>query len=160
MNMKRVLPCLFLLSVVLLPAAFATEEPKEELTFFVKVPEVKAPPLKIKRSRTYKVFLTSYNPLPEQTDATPCSGASGRDLCQAAKEGDRTIAVSQDLLWWNGGPFRYHDKIKVTSDIPQCNGIFSLEDTMNARFTNMGDLFFLTRAENTSCHAVIQKVSL
>lgn len=107
----------------------------------------------------YQVFITSYNPAVAQTDDSPCEGASGRNLCQAAKEGDKIIALSQDLLWWKGGPFRYHDKIKVVSDIPQCNGVYSLEDTMNARFTNMGDLFFMERKDNTSCNATIFKIT-
>ncbi len=104
--------------------------------------------------RSLPVFVTSYNPAKEQTDETPCHGASGRDLCLAAEEGDRTIAISQDLLKY----FRFHEKVRVVSKIPQCNGVYSVEDTMNKRFTKRADLFFLTRKQNTSCQATIQKI--
>lgn len=106
------------------------------------------------KGQVFPVFITSYNPVKGQTDETPCHGASGRDLCLAAKEGDRTVAISQDLLKF----FRFHEKVKVVSKIPQCNGVYSIEDTMNKRFTNRADLFFMTRKENTSCNATIQKL--
>lgn len=109
---------------------------------------------------TPKIFITSYNPQKGQTDDSPCTGASGRNLCTAAKEGDRVIAVSRDLLKRNGGLFKWHDKVKVTSEIPQCNGIYSVEDTMNKRFKARADLFFLDRKDNTSCTGTIEKVSL
>ena len=106
-----------------------------------------------------EVFTTSYNAEIRQTDGSPCTGASGRDLCQAAREGDRTIAVSRDLLWFNGGPFRWHDKVKLASDVPQCDGlVLSVEDTMAARFMNRADLFYLAREDNTSCRATLSKL--
>lgn len=109
---------------------------------------------------THPVFVTAYNPAQNQTDGSPCTGASGRDLCRAAREGDRVIALSRNLLWFSGGPFKWHDKVKLHSEIPQCDGIIlSVEDTMNARFTDMADLFFLDRSDNTSCKATIEKVT-
>jgi len=105
-----------------------------------------------------EVFTTSYNPVRAQTDFTPCVGGSGRDLCQAAREGDRTIALSRDLLWFRGGPYRWHDKVRLTSDIPQCNGVYSVEDSMHWRWSNRADLFFLKRSSNTSCRATIERV--
>ena len=106
-----------------------------------------------------EVFTTSYNPARAQTDFTPCVGGSGRDLCQAAREGDRTIALSRDLLWFRGGPYRWHDKVRLTSDIPQCNGVYSVEDTMAKRWSKRADIFFLKRNSNTSCHATIERVA-
>ena len=106
-----------------------------------------------------EVFATSYNPTVAQNDSSPCVGASGRNLCTAAKEGDRTIALSRDLLWYRGGPYRWHDKVKLTSDVPQCNGVYSVEDSMHWRWKRRADLFFLTRNLNTSCRATIERVA-
>lgn len=103
------------------------------------------------------VTVTSYNPHVSQTDDGPCVGASSRNLCRAAREGDRVIALSRDLLARWGGPYRWHDKVKLTSDVPQCNGVFSVEDTLHRRFTNRADLFFLDRADNTSCTAALDR---
>jgi 3D (Asp-Asp-Asp) domain-containing protein len=104
------------------------------------------------------VFATSYNPVASQTSGSPCTGASGRDLCVAAREGDRTIAVSRDLLLRNGGPLRWYDKVRLESDNPSCAGIYSVEDTMSPRFRSRVDLFFLTRTQNTSCSATLTKL--
>jgi hypothetical protein len=104
------------------------------------------------------VFVTAYNAEPGQTDDEPCTGASGRNLCVAAKEGDRTIALSRDLLWYRGGPFRWHYKVRLVSGIPQCNGVYSVEDTLNKRFRQRADLFFLDRKDNTSCRATVEKI--
>lgn len=106
-----------------------------------------------------QIFAASYNPQAKQTDDSPCVGGSGRDLCKAAREGDRTIALSRDLLWYRGGPYRWHDKVRLTSEIPQCNGVYSVEDTMHRRWTARADLFFLSRDKNTSCHATIERVT-
>lgn len=106
------------------------------------------------------VTITSYNPHVAQTDNTPEVGASGRNLVIAAKEGDRTIALSRDLLWYYGkGKIKWHDKVKLVSDNPQCNGLFSVEDTMNKRFSNRADMFFLSRKDNTSCKALLHHSS-
>jgi len=99
------------------------------------------------------VTVTSYNAEIGQTDSSPCTGASGRNLCVAAHEGDRTIALSRDLL----KTFRWHDKVRLVSDNPACNGLFSVEDALNKRFTKRADLFFLTRSQNTSCSASISR---
>src|SRR4051812_21444454 len=55
------------------------------------------------------ITVTSYNPEPRQTDSSPCVGASGRDLCRAAREGDRVVALSRDLL----KHFNWHDKVRL-----------------------------------------------
>ena len=104
------------------------------------------------------IKITSYNPSVHQTDASPCVGASLRNLCTAAKEGDRTVALSRDLLWRWGGEFRWRDKVKITSDNPQCNGVYSLEDTMAKRFKARAEIFFMDRKKNTSCNGTIEKL--
>lgn len=100
------------------------------------------------------VFVTSYNPVSGQTDSDACTGASGRNLCVAAREGDHTIALSRDLL----GRFHWHDKVRMVSTNPSCAGVYSVEDTMAARFSNRADLFFSTRDQNTSCVATLSRL--
>ena len=110
-------------------------------------------------ARNFPVYFTSYNPEKEQCDSDPCVGAGLVDLCQRAREGGRTIALSQDLVGrapWK--PFHYHDVVRLTSDVPQCNGEFMVEDTMNARYNNRGDIFFMDRKDNVGCTATIEKV--
>lgn len=94
------------------------------------------------------ISLTSFNPLFSQTDHDPCVGASLRNLCTAANEGDNVMAISRDLLWRNGGPFKWHDKVELISDTPACSGVFSVEDTMHARFSKRGDIFRMNAKEN------------
>lgn len=113
------------------------------------------------------VKFTSYNPEAGQTDGTPCiAGGTGFDLCEMAQNGQRPIAFSQELIQWSmygkNGPFEAGDIVRLEStDFPddaRCNGEFIVSDAMNARFTHRGDLFFMTRAENTSCTANVYLV--
>lgn len=106
-----------------------------------------------------KTFFTSYNPEVRQTDSSPCIGANGTNVCEMAKRGIRTIALSQDMVGraeWK--EYHYGDRVELNSDNPQCNGIFQIEDTMNKRYKNRGDIFCPTRACNTSCYATIMKL--
>jgi 3D (Asp-Asp-Asp) domain-containing protein len=110
--------------------------------------------------KIYPVFVTSYNPVQGQTDSSPCIGASGKNQCELAKTGIRMIALSQDLVGrvsWK--PFTYGDTIVMKSDISddRCNGEFLVVDTMNARFKNRADLFFMDRKDNISCQSWIWK---
>lgn len=41
-----------------------------------------------------KVAVTAYNSVPGQTDATPCIGAQGTDICQLLAEGSNTCAAN------------------------------------------------------------------
>ena len=78
-------------------------------------------------------------------------------------EGSRPIAFSQDLISWSiygkNAPFDAGDRVQLVSiDYPldpRCNGEFIVSDTMNARFTMRGDIFFMNRLDNLSCHADI-----
>lgn len=106
-----------------------------------------------------EIFVTSYNPEVGQTDGSPCTGAAGKDLCLLYKEGIKPMALSQDLVGRKSNKrFTYGDTVRMVSEISQCNGDFVVLDTMNKRFTNMGDLFFPERSLNTSCKATIIKV--
>lgn len=99
------------------------------------------------RHCNFKIFVTSYNPVAAQTDASPCHGAGG-NLCELVKS-EQPIAVSRDLLKY----FKYGDRVRMHSDIQQCNGVFVVRDTMNKRWTKRADIFFMERSRNTSCHA-------
>jgi len=70
----------------------------------------------------------------------------------------RTIALSQDLVGRTKMKlFTYGEMVYLKSDNPQCEGWWKVEDTMNKRYYNRGDLFQPTRATNTSCTADIYK---
>lgn len=110
--------------------------------------------------KSYNITVTAYNPEPGQTDGSPCIGAANVDLCELSKSGKRVMALSQDLVGRDASkPFHYGDRVQMTSNIEQCNGVFFVYDTMNVRFKNYGDLFFLNKKDNTSCKASIQKIT-
>ena len=118
-------------------------------------------------SNKVKVFFTSYNPEVGQTDDSPCISATGDNVCEKSKKGIQPLALSRDLIWGtkNGYclkncPFKYGDMLKLTSDIPQCNLVGQLMDTMNKRYTMRGDIFYMERSMNTSCEATVTKLSL
>lgn len=107
--------------------------------------EQKCPP------KAFEIFVTSYNPEVAQTDGSPCGGAGG-NVCDATNAGHRVLALSQDLVTEH---FKYGDTVYLRSKNPACNGEFLLLDTMNKRWTKRGDLFFLSRKDNTSCDATV-----
>lgn len=110
--------------------------------------------------RIGEIEFTSYNPVVGQTDSSPCIGARMDNLCERDKNGERIIALSQDLVSWTGrGAIRAGDKVTLTStdfpDDPRCNGEFVVLDTMNVRYTKRGDIFTPDRKDNISCKATL-----
>ncbi len=106
------------------------------------------------------ISVTPYNPEVGQTDSSPCIGASGIDLCHLSKT-ERIAALSQDLVGraaWK--KFRYGDYVYIEGRVSGCTGVFRVEDTMNARYTNYGDIFLMDRSENfgTCVVATVQKL--
>ena len=57
---------------------------------------------------------------------------------------DQLIKKAGDEIWLESTD--YPDDVR-------CNGEFIVADAMNARFTKRGDIFFLNRSDNLSCHA-------
>ena len=118
-----------------------------------------------KLTRIGEVKVTSYNAEVGQTDSTPCiAGGTGINVCERARNGDRVIALSQDLLAWSVKPknkikaFSKNEKVylkQIDGNDHRCNGWFSVVDAMNYRYNNRADLFFLKRSDNTSCRAEI-----
>ena len=87
---------------------------------------------------------TVYHAVPEQTDNTPRVTADGTHIT-----GDQRIAaVSQELLWYNGGPVRYGDYLWVEID-SELRGLWQVHDTMWAGVTGYVDL--LTGPEVLEC---------
>jgi 3D (Asp-Asp-Asp) domain-containing protein len=97
------------------------------------------------------VRVTSYNPEVGQNDSSPCIGAHGTNVCQLARSGIRTLAVSQDMRW----KYKYGTTVWVESENPSIKGCYQVEDTMNKRWKNRIDLFFMTRKENQGGYATI-----
>lgn len=92
----------------------------------------------------YKVKVTSFNSEVGQTDASPCIGAAGTNICELAKKGVKIIAVSQDMR----KQFPMKSKILLESDNPSIHGCYEVHDVMNKRFTKRVDLYFLDRKDN------------
>jgi hypothetical protein len=81
------------------------------------------------------VTATMYHPVLGQCDATPDITADQTkipniDSCSHLN----WIAVSQDLLWFNGGPFHYGDRVIITN-AGHKDGVYTIRDAMNKRFT-------------------------
>ena len=83
---------------------------------------------------TISVSATMYYPVIGQCDDTPDITADQTkipniDSCSHLN----WIAVSQDLLWFNGGPIRYGDTVYVFAG--HKTGQYIVRDAMNKRFT-------------------------
>jgi len=74
------------------------------------------------------VEITSYQAVPEQTDAAPFMTASGIDLRETS---EKVCALSQDLLWFKGGLVRWGDLVILRiSGRPDLSGPWRVVDTM------------------------------
>ena len=136
---------IIVLALIVSLAYVVTSHAKEGLSFM----EGRSLDLSVfsEKPKGIEVIATSYNPVRGQTDASPCIGASLIDLCRRSKEGGKVIALSQDLVGGsNDKPFVYGDVVVLSS--PCVSGEFVVLDTMNKRFTNRVDIFFLDKREN------------
>ena len=82
---------------------------------------------------TLEVSATMYYPVVGQCDDTPDITADQTkipDIYDCSHL--RWIAVSQDLLWFNGGPIRYGDTVFVYAG--HKTGSYIVRDAMNKRF--------------------------
>lgn len=88
--------------------------------------------------------LTIYNPVEGQCDATPLITASNSriDVDKLRNNEIRWMALSRDMLKrWNGA-FKYGDTVMVRSGDESIDGMWVINDNMNKRFKNRGDLLF------------------
>ncbi len=88
--------------------------------------------------------LTIYNPSSAQCDSDPLVTASNKKInLTKLKEGSiRWMAVSRDLLNRWGGRLNYGDTVELRAGDSSIDGAWIIQDTMNKRFKNRGDLLF------------------
>jgi len=77
--------------------------------------------------------VSGYNPVPEQTDSTPCITASGKNICE---EPVNVIAAN-----W----LKFGTKVRI----PEYFGdtVFTVEDRMNTRYPHNIDVLFYNKTE-------------
>ncbi|CAN5218888.1 hypothetical protein BH09BAC3_BH09BAC3_26470 [soil metagenome] len=88
--------------------------------------------------------LTVYNPTPGQCDMTPLITASNAkiDTIKLKLQQLRWIALSRNLLKRFKGNFNYGDTVRLFVGDPQIDGLWIIQDTLNKRYTDRGDLLF------------------
>ncbi len=88
---------------------------------------------------TTTVTTTMYNAVIGQCDSDPLVTAGMYKIKLTMASDYRWVALSRDLLTRWGGNFKYGDKIKITN-AGHKDGIYTIVDTMNKRFTNRMDI--------------------
>lgn len=91
--------------------------------------------------------LTIYNPSLEQCDGDPFITASNMRInpVKLHQGSIRWMALSRNMLKRWGGHFDYGDTVIVHAGDPAIDGEWIIQDTMNKRFKNRGDLLFDSR---------------
>ncbi|HZY82452.1 MAG TPA: hypothetical protein VFE50_23160 [Cyclobacteriaceae bacterium] len=103
-------------------------------------------PIAFEQPNDYFVLetLTIYNPVENQCDADPLITANNSriDLDKLSRNEIRWMALSRNLLKrWNG-EFNYGDTVILQSGDPDIDGLWVVNDNMNKRFKDRGDLLF------------------
>ncbi|NOT76323.1 MAG: hypothetical protein HOP08_15450 [Cyclobacteriaceae bacterium] len=91
--------------------------------------------------------LTVYNPTHNQCDRSPLITASNAriDTLKLGKQQLRWMALSRNLLKrWNG-VFNYGDTVNIYAGDPQIDGSWIIQDNLNKRYKDRGDLLFDSR---------------
>lgn len=98
----------------------------------------------IKETSVVLKSLTVYNPVKRQCDATPLVTASNAriDVNKLKARELRWIALSRNLLKRWKGAFQYGDTVNITTGDPDIDGAWIIQDTLNKRYKNCGDLLF------------------
>jgi hypothetical protein len=88
--------------------------------------------------------LTVYNPIENQCDSSPLITASNAhiDLNKLKLSKIRWMALSRNLLKKWDGEFNYGDTVMLKSGDPDIDGLWVINDNMNKRFKDRGDLLF------------------
>lgn len=95
--------------------------------------------------------LTIYNPEVGQCDDSPLITANNSriDLDKLRRNEIRWMALSRDLLKrWNGA-FNYGDTVVLETGDADIDGRWVINDNMNKRFRNRGDLLFHRESRTT-----------
>ena len=92
----------------------------------IKLPETE----ELKPKHVEKIWVTTYNSLPSQTDASPCITASGLNVCERNTE---------DIIATNFLNLPFGTKVRL----PELFGdrIFIVEDRMNRRYYRTADVW-------------------
>jgi hypothetical protein len=90
--------------------------------------------------------LTIYNPTTKQCDRDPLVTASNKriDIHELRSGSIRWMALSRNMLKRWGGALSYGDTIVLQAGDPAVDGKWVIQDTMNKKFINRGDLLFDT----------------
>ena len=88
--------------------------------------------------------LTIYNPTTKQCDRDPLVTASNKriDIHELRAGTIRWMALSRNMLKRWGGVLNYGDTIFLQAGDPAVDGKWVIQDTMNKKFINRGDLLF------------------
>jgi hypothetical protein len=105
-----------------------------------------APSKNIKKSHILET-LTIYHPTVKQCDSTPLITASNAriNVEKLYKQELRWIALSRDLLKRWKGDFNYGDTIVLASGDSRIDGLWIIQDNLNKKYKNRGDLLFDSR---------------
>jgi hypothetical protein len=93
--------------------------------------------------------VTTYHATVEECDDSPLTTADGTTWKATSIANRRIAAVSQDLLWRNGGPVRFGDWLWVDVPDGQLAGLWRVHDTMWAGVQGYVDL--LVPAGHNAC---------
>lgn len=109
----------------------------EDGAWIAMAPEVLYPTRNFpKRIFKFPVTITAYSSTRDQTDSTPFITASNTQVRPGI------VALSRDLLreFTPGAPFSFGDRVEIVGV-----GTFTVEDTMNSRYTKRVDIWFSSR---------------
>ena len=91
--------------------------------------------------QSFDVTVTTYNPIPSQTDKSPTILADGTKIKPWRATQYRYVALSRDLLARWGGPFEYGDYVVIEgTEEGKWDGIYQVRDTMNAKWVKRVDI--------------------
>jgi len=134
MNLKSVVTNLFLAGALLLPIAASSINGKIDIhNQYVN-----------RKTSVVLETLTVYNPHKRQCDSSPFITASNARISAAKLKNSeiRWMALSRDLLKRWKGQFHYGDTVIVNAGDPAIDGVWVIQDTLNKRYKNRGDLLF------------------
>lgn len=88
--------------------------------------------------------LTIYNPTTRQCDRDPLVTASNKriDIDELRAGTIRWMALSRNMLKRWGGELNYGDTMALQTGDSAVDGLWVIQDTMNKKYMNRGDLLF------------------
>ena len=92
-----------------------------------------------KQNMVYNVTATMYNAVEAQCDSDPLITAGMYKINPRKASQHKWVALSRDLLKRWGGRFTYGDVIRI-ENAGDKSGVYTVVDTMNARFKNKIDI--------------------